>query len=271
MVNEKITRKEAIAKGQKVYWKEKPCPRGHIGWTRVGGPCVECQKICSNNYKLKNKEQLEVKRKAYLKSEKGKETLEKYMENSGRESAAKRARERRQKYPEIKEKERLSNKKYKEKNKTELAKKRKVYASNPEVQKKTKATTDRWRAKNAEKIRESRREYYRLYMANRRATDPDFKMYTRMRDFVRRCVESIKGVKKWRTQDAVGYTPSELKNHIESLWQDGMSWDNYGKWHIDHIKSIKGFRDEGVDDLKIINALTNLQPLWAFDNLSKGA
>lgn len=271
MVNEKLNRKDAIEKGQKVYWKEKPCPQGHVGWTRVGGGCVECQRTCSNNYKYNNKKPLKEKRKIYLTSEQGKQTMMNYMENGGRKDAARRARERRQKYPELKEKQKLINREYKSANKLQLAEKAKIYRSKPEVKKKYKEVSDKWRAKNAEKIRASRREYYKLYMANRRATDADFKMYTRMRDFVRRCVESIKGVKKWRTQDAVGYTPSELKNHIESLWQEGMSWENYGKWHIDHIKSIKAFRDEGITDLKIINALTNLQPLWAFDNLSKGA
>lgn len=271
MVNEKINRKEAIAKGQKVYWKEKPCPQGHVGWTRVTGPCVECQKKCSTNYKNKKKTELAEKRRLYLQSDAGKAVLNNYMENGGRERAAKRARQRRKEKPDVREKEKISNKMYKEKNKKEIAEKRRIYMSNPDTKIKAKQTADKWRTKNMDKLREGRREYYRLYAANRRATDPEYKVYTRMRDFVRRCVQAINGVKNWRTKEVLGYTPSQLKSHMESLWQEGMSWENYGKWHIDHVKSIKAFRDEGVDDLKIINALTNLQPLWAFDNLSKGA
>ena len=47
-----------------------------------------------------------------------------------------------------------------------------------------------------------------------------------------------------------------------------MNWDNYGKWHIDHIKAVANF--DKNSPLKIINALENLQPLWALDNISKG-
>lgn len=67
-----------------------------------------------------------------------------------------------------------------------------------------------------------------------------------------------------------GYTLLELKLHIESLWEQGMSWDNRSEWHIDHIKSVKSFKDEGILCPKVINALSNLQPLWKSDNLKKG-
>lgn len=61
--------------------------------------------------------------------------------------------------------------------------------------------------------------------------------------------------------ELLGYNYSDLKNHIESLFTDGMSWDNYGEWHIDHIKPLSSFSEN--DDIKIVNALCNLQPLWA--------
>ncbi|AVH85447.1 hypothetical protein Rostov1_00057 [Vibrio phage Rostov-1] len=48
-----------------------------------------------------------------------------------------------------------------------------------------------------------------------------------------------------------------------------MSWDNWGEWHIDHIKPVAQFKREGITDPKIINALSNLQPLWAEENLKK--
>jgi len=48
-----------------------------------------------------------------------------------------------------------------------------------------------------------------------------------------------------------------------------MAWENYGKWEIDHIKPIIAFVREGVEDLSIINALSNLQPLWVYENRSK--
>ena len=71
-----------------------------------------------------------------------------------------------------------------------------------------------------------------------------------------------------RTSNLLGYTSLDLKNHMEKLFKDGMSWDNYGEWHIDHIKPISKF--DISDDTSVVNALENLQPLWAFENLSKG-
>lgn len=72
-------------------------------------------------------------------------------------------------------------------------------------------------------------------------------------------------------EEACGYSFDELTKRIESQFKDGMSWDNRSEWHIDHIKPIKAFLDEGITDPAIINALDNLQPLWAHENISKGA
>jgi len=63
------------------------------------------------------------------------------------------------------------------------------------------------------------------------------------------------------------YSAIELKEHIESLFLDGMSWDNYGEWHIDHIKMVSDFNEDTPVD--IVNSLNNLRPLWAKDNCSR--
>ena len=69
----------------------------------------------------------------------------------------------------------------------------------------------------------------------------------------------------------VGYTLTELMEHLESKFQPGMTWDNYGEWHIDHIIPISYFDYSSYDDetFKICWDLNNLQPLWAKDNLIK--
>jgi len=69
----------------------------------------------------------------------------------------------------------------------------------------------------------------------------------------------------------VGYTVDDLKRHLEKQFQPSMTWDNYGKWHIDHIIPISAFsftRPEDID-FKQCWALENLQPLWAKENLRK--
>ena len=54
---------------------------------------------------------------------------------------------------------------------------------------------------------------------------------------------------------------------MKKLFTDGMSWDNWGEWHIDHIKPVSSF-DKNTP-ISLVNSLDNLQPLWAKDNLSK--
>ncbi len=67
--------------------------------------------------------------------------------------------------------------------------------------------------------------------------------------------------KEGHTIDLLGYSALELKNHLESLFTEGMTWENYGEWHIDHIIALSKFNPD--TPINIINALSNLQPLWA--------
>ncbi len=67
----------------------------------------------------------------------------------------------------------------------------------------------------------------------------------------------------------LGYTRDELMSKMSSMFECGMSWDNYGEWHIDHIKPVSWFVKSGITDPSIINSLDNLQPLWAKDNFAK--
>jgi hypothetical protein len=83
---------------------------------------------------------------------------------------------------------------------------------------------------------------------------------------------SLKGNKNGRSWEMlVGYTCTDLKKHLENLFSDGMTWENMGKWHIDHIipKSLFNYETEEDEEFKKCWALSNLQPLWAIDNLRK--
>jgi hypothetical protein len=73
---------------------------------------------------------------------------------------------------------------------------------------------------------------------------------------------TLKGYKKDETTlKLLGYTYDELKTHLESLFTDGMTWDNHGEWHVDHIKPLSKFDEQ--TPLSVVNGLSNLQPLWA--------
>lgn len=74
-----------------------------------------------------------------------------------------------------------------------------------------------------------------------------------------------------RTAELLGYTPSDLREHLQSLFAPGMTWENMGEWHIDHIIPLSVLIKRGETDPAVINALSNLQPLWARDNILKGA
>ncbi len=80
-------------------------------------------------------------------------------------------------------------------------------------------------------------------------------------------IRRLNSKKEDNTQSILGYTKFEFKAHFESLFRDGMSWENHGEWHIDHITPISAY-PIGTD-IKEINALSNLQPLWASENLAK--
>lgn len=85
---------------------------------------------------------------------------------------------------------------------------------------------------------------------------------------------SLKGRKAGcRWEVLVGYTLSDLMAHLEARFVDGMNWSNIGQWHIDHIRPRSAFSYEGPNDPQFLAcwALDNLQPLWARDNMSKGA
>lgn len=74
-----------------------------------------------------------------------------------------------------------------------------------------------------------------------------------------------------RWESRVGYKLDELREHLQSQFTEGMSWSNYGQWHIDHIKTIASLNFSSYDDedFKKCWALSNLRPLWARDNWTR--
>lgn len=86
--------------------------------------------------------------------------------------------------------------------------------------------------------------------------------------------KSLRGLKSGRRwQLLVGYTTEDLRRHLEALFVPGMTWLNHGEWHIDHKRPLSSFMFASTDDpaFKECWALSNLQPLWAEDNLRKWA
>jgi len=133
--------------------------------------------------------------------------------------------------------------------------------------------------KNEKVIKEKRKKYkstkefkthQRLYQKEKYANDPEFKLGILIRGFCRRVTDAVKEQKELHSLEYLGCSLDEFKLHIESLWVEGMSWANHGDWHIDHKVPLDYFV-KNSDDPWEANHYTNLQPLWAADNLSKGA
>jgi hypothetical protein len=108
------------------------------------------------------------------------------------------------------------------------------------------------------------------YFKDRLKKDLQFKLSCTLRS---RLSHALKNSQK--TGSAVkdlGCTIEELRVYLESKFQEGMSWDNYGfyGWHIDHIRPLASFDLSNPEELKKACHYTNLQPLWAEENLSKG-
>jgi hypothetical protein len=113
------------------------------------------------------------------------------------------------------------------------------------------------------------RQKENAYAKRKYKTDPQFRMACCLRARFHKKV-TVKN-RSLGTFDLVGTSPVNCAKHLESLFDEGMSWDNYGSWHIDHVIPLCSFNLDFVEEQKKAFHYTNLQPLWAEDNMRKGA
>lgn len=133
-----------------------------------------------------------------------------------------------------------------------------------------------WYENNKDRVRErnlKRRvanpNYDAKYKAAKKARDPAYRMQCSVASKISQMLSGKVG-----SMRHLPYSAKELRLHIERQFSDGMSWENYGKWHLDHIRPRAAFKISGKPDCPEFQAcwsLTNLRPLWAKDNLTKGA
>jgi hypothetical protein len=125
----------------------------------------------------------------------------------------------------------------------------------------------KWREKNIDKYR----EYKRKYEKHRKDTDPIYKLISNFRTAIYTVLKESNVDKYGHYFDILQYTPDELINRLELQFKDDMSWENYGEWHVDHIKPISSFdiKEIGDDEFMKCWSLENLQPLWGDENIRK--
>ena len=119
-------------------------------------------------------------------------------------------------------------------------------------------------AEDKERRSQKRRQRRSSYMARNPSARIRASMSARM-------WSALKGKKDESLFDILSYSFDALKRHIESMFYEGMSWENYGKWHVDHVKPCAAFDLTDKDQFDTCWSLSNLQPLWASDNIKKGA
>jgi len=106
------------------------------------------------------------------------------------------------------------------------------------------------------------------YKPNKLKTNINFKIMCNLRNRIWYALK--RNIKSKSTILLIGCSLEKLKQHLESKFKQGMSFPNYGKWHIDHIKPCASFDLCKISEQKKCFHYTNLQPLWAKDNFSKG-
>jgi hypothetical protein len=157
----------------------------------------------------------------------------------------------------------IINRNYRESNVDRYKKQQKKYReSNFE---KEKLRVKNWSLKNKKR----RSEYSTQYEKIRKETDPKFKILRNSRTRLYNFLFKNHLTKPNKTIQLLGCEMDVLKNHLESLFTENMSWNNYGKtgWHIDHIIPLSSANSE--EEIIKLCHYTNLQPLWSEDNLKK--
>jgi hypothetical protein len=213
---------------------KKVCEFGNLKSSKDGlmYSCKECNKIKSKKYHSEN-------------LIKHSERLKKYYQDN--------IEEERQKRREWRSDNLDYNKFYYEKNKESIT-----------------LNNKNWRENNKLKLKEyqeNKKDILNSQAKDRRKNNVIINLSNRIRSRMSLYVKKLEIKKTNRTFDIVGCTPSFLRDYLEEKFTLGMNWGNQGNWHIDHIIPLSSAKTE--DELYKLCHYTNLQPLWAEDNLKK--
>lgn len=149
-------------------------------------------------------------------------------------------------YKKYKDKMLLQSKRWVEKNKNQVKKNKQL-----------------WYEKNKEEFLQKSLQYKK----HRYKTDLSYRLTCNLRRRLHRAIDGK--LKNESALKLLGCSIEQLKLHLEKQFDKGMNWENYGKWHIDHIKPCASFDLSLESEQKICFHFTNLQPLWAKDNIRK--
>ncbi len=230
---ELITRKQALEQGLNLFFTGEPCKQGHVAERRVANSqCKEC--IAAYN-------------KAHY--------------EANRESAIERATQW-----QATNRERV-NKRNKERYATDAEYKERVLAR---CAAEYEANRETVRAKQNAYAKANRSTLSR-YQNDLYHRDPQHRAAVLLRGRLHRVLSRANAAKSAATLELLGTDKAGLIAHLEAQFTEGMTWENQGEWHIDHIKPCASFDLTDPEQQKLCFHYTNLQPLWGSENCSKGA
>jgi transcription elongation factor Elf1 len=244
--------------------EQKRCPR--CGQTKYFSEFIKdknkksgfsCCKLCKKKYRDEHKEELRLMFKEWRLNH----------IDQCRESSKKWRKENPEYYAQYRDKNKEQIRKvdneWKGKNKEHRIKYNMEWIKkNPE---KRREYAHKWRVNNPDKASAK----YKKDSAKRRSTLKGKLNNTMSRSISMSLKKGIKAHRSW--ESLAGYTIDQLRVHLEKKFKSGMSWDNYGQWHIDHKIPLSVFNFETPEDIdfKKCWALSNLQPMWAKENIAK--
>ena len=151
----------------------------------------------------------------------------------------------------------------------------KKYFTEKEKTEAKKRNRDNFNKTEKSKINRSKSRYSIKYYHKQKEDPQKFSQYKMIQNLRERLREVAKQKKVENTRAGpgsklFGCSYRQLRNHLQKQFKEGMTWENYGDWHIDHIKPMAKFNLNVDDQRNKCFHYTNLQPLWAKDNLKKG-
>jgi hypothetical protein len=224
--------------------------------------CKECKKYYNKKYRVENKEKI-------------KEYQNKWREEN-KEYFTEYYKENKEYFTEYRGENKKKIKEWCEENKEQRKKNSKSWREENKEQ--AKEYYKRYCDENYFKIKEYKKEYRKTYKArrnisnkHRRKTDSVFKFTQNIRSLILGSFKRNKNQfkKNAKTEDILGCTIEYFITYIESKFTEGMTIDNHGKWHLDHIIPLATAKTE--EEIIKLNHYTNFQPLWAEDNFKKGS
>jgi hypothetical protein len=133
------------------------------------------------------------------------------------------------------------------------------------------------------RYREKHKELRKLYriqqkerlkklLEKKQYNDIQFRLRTNLRGRIINALKRQKAIKSKKTLELLGCSCEEARNYLQSKFKEGMTWETHGHkgWHIDHIIPCASFDFTDPEQQKKCFHYTNLQPLWWYENISKG-